>query len=178
MKNSIQFFLFVILATLISCNPIKKEWTTTKEMNTIEAYQAFINDHPDSEYNADAQIAIDSLYYVVEIINLKEHIKYYLNGDAKNNSIDRFLGRNFSERDQDQSSGTSYFGASNMLMSSTVSFSNSDQKLNIVYEPTSNQLIAKIEEIEYENGMEVLFKNGHKYIYESFSWKRVKNKPH
>ncbi|MCF8365761.1 MAG: hypothetical protein K9H16_08270 [Bacteroidales bacterium] len=58
MKNLV--FCLIILLFLGSC-ATKKEYYQTQQINTIEAYEHFLNDNPDSKFSAEAQLRLNNM---------------------------------------------------------------------------------------------------------------------
>ncbi len=198
----------VLLLLTAGCSEERKAWNEVKSVGTVEAYEAFLEEHPESpfrdrcvdalreihweaakedgtmaalqQYLADypeapnlseAQEAYDAVMAEDEMASLKEHIKNFLNGDAEKNIIAVLDGMKFSARDQNQSSGgVTFFGTSAMRVAGEITFSTSGRSLGLVYEPTPNRMIAKIEEMTPPAGMDVEFVSGRRYVYGDEGW--------
>lgn len=52
-----MFFLISFLVLLISCTSAEKQWEEAKKANTIERYELFLADYPESEFVHEAQNA-------------------------------------------------------------------------------------------------------------------------
>ena len=147
-------------------------WEEAEAANTMEAYESYLAEYPEAPNLEEARTKMDDLVAAGEMENLYEHMKNFLNGDEADNVIASFSGLEFSARDQNRSSGMTMFGTSSMLVQGTISFPSSDVVLSLTYEPTPNQMIARIEEITFEEGMELVFNNGHHFVYENETWAR------
>src|ERR1700733_815382 len=51
----------ILLATLLACSHESRDWHSAQAANTIEAYQQFLSEHPQSAHTADAQTQIADL---------------------------------------------------------------------------------------------------------------------
>lgn len=53
--------LIALAALLAACDPVGKAWDEAQSANTLDAYQAFLDANPGSEYETDAKEHIDGL---------------------------------------------------------------------------------------------------------------------
>src|ERR1700683_4612935 len=51
----------ILLATLLACSHESRDWHSAQAANTIEAYQQFLTEHPQSAHTADAQAQVAEL---------------------------------------------------------------------------------------------------------------------
>ena len=66
MKKSLFIFRKIVISSIflllvISCNNTKKEWKKTQQQNTVEAYQEFVEKHPNTEFMQEAKGKIEKL---------------------------------------------------------------------------------------------------------------------
>ena len=63
--NATQRFLVVLMVggTLVGCDPAGKAWETAQSENTIDAFEQYLAEFPDSEYSAEAELRIESLVW-------------------------------------------------------------------------------------------------------------------
>jgi hypothetical protein len=59
--------ILVLMFVLQSCDSTQNDWKTAKKVNTVESYSKFLEKHPQSDFNKDAQIKIDSLKHSILI---------------------------------------------------------------------------------------------------------------
>ncbi len=147
-------------------------WRFATDDGSAASLGAYLKDYPEAANLDEARAGFEAAIATEEIDSLSEHLRHFLNGNEADNVIAVFNGQHFSAREQNQSSGVSYFGASNMLMAGEMRNSSSDLVLGITYEPTSNQMIARIEELVFAEGMGLEFLNGHRYVFENEVWVR------
>lgn len=55
--------ILLLIMVLISCGKTKRDWENAKQINSIEAYETFLNSHPSGEYFKEAKSKIDSCNY-------------------------------------------------------------------------------------------------------------------
>ena len=48
---------------LLGCASVDSSWKTAKQVNTIESYETFLKNYPDSEYAVRAKMLIETLYW-------------------------------------------------------------------------------------------------------------------
>ena len=74
----IDLLISCMILLFFACNNTQKEFEKAKIENTIESYQKFINDFPNSEYNKSAQENIYKLAYykAKKQNNLESYCKY------------------------------------------------------------------------------------------------------
>ncbi len=64
MKSRICFYIAISsLVVLFACDRSKKAFEDARELGTIEAYEKFIDDNPNSKYAHDAKASVDSLRF-------------------------------------------------------------------------------------------------------------------
>src|ERR1700733_123320 len=51
----------ILLATLLACSHESRDWHSAQAANTIEAYQQFLSEHPQSAHTADARAQVAEL---------------------------------------------------------------------------------------------------------------------
>lgn len=62
MKN--YFFLFASFFFFCACSPSKRDYKKALETNTIEAYEAFLAEHPDGRWADSAKMQVSYLYAI------------------------------------------------------------------------------------------------------------------
>ncbi len=67
MKIPDSFLLLILFFLIVSCNSKKKEWENTKQVNTIAAYEEYINSYPKAVYSDSARIIIEGIHYNIAV---------------------------------------------------------------------------------------------------------------
>ncbi|MFC2151014.1 tol-pal system YbgF family protein [Bacteroidota bacterium] len=63
MKKVFIPFSFLMIMIFIGCNPDKKEWQKAKSINSISAYENFVNQFPNSSFVDSAYFKIDKIRF-------------------------------------------------------------------------------------------------------------------
>lgn len=64
MFNRILILTVLVILVLTGCATIKGDWEKAKGLNTITAYQEFLQNHPQSEFSDDAKHRIEKLEWI------------------------------------------------------------------------------------------------------------------
>jgi hypothetical protein len=84
MKNLV--LISVILVFSFTCNAQKGKWKKVQKINTIESYQDFLRNYPDSEFSQEAELnLIDLEYEKAKKINTVSGYNYFLESYKNNN---------------------------------------------------------------------------------------------
>lgn len=57
------YVMMVLILGVAGCSTTRIDWDMARGIGTIEAYQEFLNKHPDSEFSAQAQQELEPLSY-------------------------------------------------------------------------------------------------------------------
>lgn len=66
MKKRILFIIVPFIIILSSCSGDTKDWQSVKKQNTIQAYEQFIKEYPQSIYKDSADIKIKETLFIIE----------------------------------------------------------------------------------------------------------------
>jgi hypothetical protein len=72
MKKLTNILFFLIITTIIGCNPEKKDWKKALKADSVPIYEEFVENHPTSSFVDSAKYKIEELYYV-EALSLKSN---------------------------------------------------------------------------------------------------------
>lgn len=64
MLNRKAILVVMMVLYLVGCATTKGDWENAQQFNTVSAYQAFINEHPQSEFIHKAQARIEELHWI------------------------------------------------------------------------------------------------------------------
>ena len=53
--------ILILVFGIQGCATVKKDWGISQNINTIQAYQDFVNKHPESEFTQEAKTVIEKL---------------------------------------------------------------------------------------------------------------------
>lgn len=150
----------------------RRDLLQAQKVNTVDSYTHFLKIHPKATNAASIRKTIDQLEQEAELKDLPTVIKHFLNGDAANNKILSLNGMSFSRKDQKASSGMMMFGTSGLRISSKITSKKTGKTIRCVYEPTPNQLIARIETLDFDEGIELVFASSRTYSHKNHVWVR------
>lgn len=79
----IRFSLLIIgiaLFLFVGCSKDKQDWKNAKKINSIESYQNFIQEYPESKFTGSAKSKIDSIAYenVIQENTEEAYLSYYV----------------------------------------------------------------------------------------------------
>lgn len=159
--------LLAVVMVSASCSKSGRAWQNAKKANTIDAYSSYEQSYPDSLHASEAAEAIRTL----EIGSLNDEVKAFLNGDKRNNRISTLNGIAFAEKDQNPSTGMTFFGTSSLRVSETLSNRQTGKSLSVIFQPKPNRMVESIESITADEGVTITFTNGHTIEYTQGRWK-------
>ena len=81
------------LLFLVGCATPKKDWEKAQRLNTIEAYEEFLQKHPDSEFAYKAKRKIEEIDCGAQLKGMKRISKHGAVGSKarRNNKINRII---------------------------------------------------------------------------------------
>lgn len=140
--------IFILFFLFIGCSKDKKKWENSKQINSIESYQKFIHEFPESEYAALAKNKIDSIAYENACNENSEesYLKYY---ETYPNSI-------FAKESRDKAASIAFENLKNENVESAfLEFIN--KYTGSLYEEEAKNIAANLQykRIKSENNIEV-----------------------